>query len=229
MRRVLSRVPGRCVSSGRGPDELWPSARSEPACPTVSPVETASLDAIYGSQTIPWSRPRDLLAVGAFGPGRPFFLGTVRPTAGPMRRGSASPGTTATGTSSARARPARRATSRRTRLHHLREPAGHRPGLRGRGPARRQHADARGGRRGLPRGRLARAGGRGRVHGAVQRAQLPPAAVARLTAYGPYLVRRRRRRATRRDALALLRARGAARRGGRAGHHDHLTERAAAA
>jgi hypothetical protein len=87
MRRVLSRVPGRCVSSGRRPDALGPSARAEPACPTVSPVETANLDAIYGSRTIPWSRPRDLLAVGAFGPETPFFLGTVRPDGRPHAAG----------------------------------------------------------------------------------------------------------------------------------------------
>jgi Pyridoxamine 5'-phosphate oxidase len=47
--------------------------------PNREPIETTNLDTIYGSQAIPWSRPRDLLAVGAFaGPGTACFLGTVR-------------------------------------------------------------------------------------------------------------------------------------------------------
>jgi hypothetical protein len=55
--------------------------------PNREPIETTNLDTIYGSQTIPWSRPRDLLAVGAFGPGTPFFLGTVRPDGRPHAAG----------------------------------------------------------------------------------------------------------------------------------------------
>jgi hypothetical protein len=47
--------------------------------PDREPIEATNLDTIYGSQTIPWSRPRELLGVGAFaGPGTSFFLGTVR-------------------------------------------------------------------------------------------------------------------------------------------------------
>src|SRR5919108_4507698 len=176
--------------------------------PNREPIETTNLDTIYGSETIPWSRPRDLLAVGALGgPGTPFFprhRATRRPAAcgGDWRR-------------LVRRRPLLpvraqdpQGAQRRDEpgLHHLREPAGHGPGRRGRGPTRRRHADARGGRRGLPRGRLAGAGGGRRVHGAVQRAQRRPAAVASFPAYGPHRVRRRDRRAVRRDALALLRA-----------------------
>jgi hypothetical protein len=33
--------------------------------PNREPIETTNLDTIYGSETMPWSRPRDLLAVGA--------------------------------------------------------------------------------------------------------------------------------------------------------------------
>jgi hypothetical protein len=56
--------------------------------PNREPIETTNLDTIYGSQTIPWSRPRDLLAVGAFaGPGTSFFLGTVRPDGRPHAAG----------------------------------------------------------------------------------------------------------------------------------------------
>jgi hypothetical protein len=39
--------------------------------------------AIFGSQAIAWSRPRDVLAVGALGPEAHFFLGTVRPDGRP--------------------------------------------------------------------------------------------------------------------------------------------------
>jgi Pyridoxamine 5'-phosphate oxidase len=56
--------------------------------PNREPIETTNLDTIYGSETIPWSRPRDLLAVGALGgPGTPFFLGTVRPDGRPHAAG----------------------------------------------------------------------------------------------------------------------------------------------
>ena len=56
--------------------------------PEREPIETTNLDTIYGSQTIPWSRPRDLLAVGAFsGHGTPTFLGTVRPDGRPHAAG----------------------------------------------------------------------------------------------------------------------------------------------
>jgi Pyridoxamine 5'-phosphate oxidase len=52
------------------------------------PIETTNLDTIYGSQTIPWSRPRDLLAVGALGgSGTSCFLGTVRPDGRPHAAG----------------------------------------------------------------------------------------------------------------------------------------------
>jgi Pyridoxamine 5'-phosphate oxidase len=56
--------------------------------PNREPIETTNLDTLYGSETIPWSRPRDLLAVGAFsGPGRPSYLGTVRPDGRPHAAG----------------------------------------------------------------------------------------------------------------------------------------------
>ena len=52
--------------------------------PNREPIETTNLDTIYGSETILWSRPRDLLAVGPFaGPGTGCFLGTVRPDGRP--------------------------------------------------------------------------------------------------------------------------------------------------
>jgi hypothetical protein len=56
--------------------------------PNREPIETTNLDTIYASQTIPWSRPRDLVAVGAFGPGTACFLGTVRPSAARTRPSS---------------------------------------------------------------------------------------------------------------------------------------------
>lgn len=43
------------------------------------PTDTTNLDTIYGSRPIPWSRPRELLVVGTFGPGTTFFLGTLSP------------------------------------------------------------------------------------------------------------------------------------------------------
>jgi hypothetical protein len=51
--------------------------------PNREPTETTNLDTIYGSETIPWSRPRDILAAAALGPGMAFFLGTVRPDGRP--------------------------------------------------------------------------------------------------------------------------------------------------
>src|ERR1700752_2335997 len=51
--------------------------------PNREPIESTNLDTIYGSQTIPWSRPPELLSAGPFGPGTPFFLGTVRPDGRP--------------------------------------------------------------------------------------------------------------------------------------------------
>jgi hypothetical protein len=33
--------------------------------PDRAPTETTNLDTMYGSQPIPWSRPRDLLAAGS--------------------------------------------------------------------------------------------------------------------------------------------------------------------
>jgi hypothetical protein len=51
--------------------------------PDREPIETTNLDTIYGSQTIPWNRPRDLLAGAAAGPGTAFFLDTVRPDGRP--------------------------------------------------------------------------------------------------------------------------------------------------
>ena len=51
--------------------------------PNREPTETTNLDTIYGSETMPWSRPRDLLAAGAFRAAGSFFLGTVRPDGRP--------------------------------------------------------------------------------------------------------------------------------------------------
>jgi hypothetical protein len=55
--------------------------------PEREPIETTNLDTIYGSQTIAWSRPRGLLAVGALGPDTRCFLGTVRPDGRPHSAG----------------------------------------------------------------------------------------------------------------------------------------------
>lgn len=51
-----------------------------------TPVETTNLDR-YGSPTLPWSRPRDLLAAETPAPDIPFFLGTVRPDGRPCSAG----------------------------------------------------------------------------------------------------------------------------------------------
>jgi Pyridoxamine 5'-phosphate oxidase len=55
--------------------------------PNREPIETTNLATAYGSQAIPWSRPCDLLAVGALGPEAHFFLGTVRPDGRPHAAG----------------------------------------------------------------------------------------------------------------------------------------------
>jgi hypothetical protein len=55
--------------------------------PNREPSETTNLDTMYGSQTIPWSRPCELLAVGSLGPEAHFFLGTVRPDGRPHAAG----------------------------------------------------------------------------------------------------------------------------------------------
>ncbi len=49
-------------------------------------VEVTNLD-IYGSEPLPWSRPRDLLAAETPKPGTPFFLGTARPDGRPHSAG----------------------------------------------------------------------------------------------------------------------------------------------
>jgi hypothetical protein len=50
------------------------------------PLDTTNLDR-YGSDPLPWSRPRDLLAAGPLGSGTTFFLGTVRPDGRPHAAG----------------------------------------------------------------------------------------------------------------------------------------------
>jgi hypothetical protein len=50
------------------------------------PVEVTNLD-IYGSEPLPWSRPRDKLVAGTPQPGTPFFLGTARPDGRPHSAG----------------------------------------------------------------------------------------------------------------------------------------------
>jgi hypothetical protein len=56
--------------------------------PDREPIETTNLDTIYGSQTLSWSRPRDLLAAGALGMQEAHvFLGTVRPDGRPHAAG----------------------------------------------------------------------------------------------------------------------------------------------
>jgi hypothetical protein len=51
-----------------------------------APVEVRNLDR-YGFDALPWSRARDILAVGSLGPGTTFFLGTCRPGGWPHAAG----------------------------------------------------------------------------------------------------------------------------------------------
>jgi hypothetical protein len=51
-----------------------------------TPIEVTNLDR-YGNSALPWSRPRDLLAVGPPQPGATFFLGTVGPDGRPHAAG----------------------------------------------------------------------------------------------------------------------------------------------
>ncbi len=51
-----------------------------------APTEVTNLDR-YGFPPLPWSRPRDLFAVGSLGPGVTFFLGTIRPDGRPHAAG----------------------------------------------------------------------------------------------------------------------------------------------
>ncbi|HMJ33185.1 MAG TPA: pyridoxamine 5'-phosphate oxidase family protein [Baekduia sp.] len=54
--------------------------------PDREPTDTKNLDR-YGFDALPWSRPRDQLAVGSRGPGTTFFLATVRPDGRPHAAG----------------------------------------------------------------------------------------------------------------------------------------------
>jgi hypothetical protein len=51
-----------------------------------APVETTNLDR-YGDAELPWSRPRDILAVGSSGPDVTHFLGTLQPDGRPHAAG----------------------------------------------------------------------------------------------------------------------------------------------
>jgi len=55
--------------------------------PDREPTHTTNLDPSPGSQPLPWSRPRDLLAAGALARGGTCFLGTVRPDGRPHAAG----------------------------------------------------------------------------------------------------------------------------------------------
>lgn len=55
--------------------------------PTREPIDTTNLDTIYGSQPLPWSRPRDLLDGGVLNSIGSCFLGTVRPDGRPHAAG----------------------------------------------------------------------------------------------------------------------------------------------
>jgi hypothetical protein len=54
--------------------------------PNREPIETTNLD-IYGSDALPWSRPRELLDSGALSDAGTSFLGTVRPDGRPHAAG----------------------------------------------------------------------------------------------------------------------------------------------
>jgi hypothetical protein len=51
------------------------------------PTQTTNLDTLYGTETMPWSLPRELLSVGSFGPATACFLGTVQPEGRPHAAG----------------------------------------------------------------------------------------------------------------------------------------------
>jgi hypothetical protein len=51
-----------------------------------APTDVTNLDR-YGSEALPWERPREHLAGGPLGPGRTCFLGTVRPDGRPHAAG----------------------------------------------------------------------------------------------------------------------------------------------
>src|SRR5262245_23363623 len=55
--------------------------------PNREPTETANLDTMFGTGAIPWSRPREVLGAGPFGPETAFVLGTVRPDGRPHAAG----------------------------------------------------------------------------------------------------------------------------------------------
>src|SRR4051812_23563147 len=54
--------------------------------PNREPIDTKNLDT-YGHAPLEWSRIRDALAASPAGPGRPYFLGTVRPDGRPHSAG----------------------------------------------------------------------------------------------------------------------------------------------
>jgi hypothetical protein len=54
--------------------------------PNREPIDTKNLDT-YGHAPLEWSRVRDALAASPAGPGRPYFLGTVRPDGRPHSAG----------------------------------------------------------------------------------------------------------------------------------------------
>jgi Pyridoxamine 5'-phosphate oxidase len=54
--------------------------------PNREPIKTTNLD-IYGSEALPWSRPRELLDSGALSDAGTSFLGTVRPDGRPHAAG----------------------------------------------------------------------------------------------------------------------------------------------
>jgi hypothetical protein len=51
------------------------------------PTQTTNLDTLYGSQTMPWCVPHDVLAGGPLGRDAACFLGTVRPDGTPHAAG----------------------------------------------------------------------------------------------------------------------------------------------
>ncbi len=52
-----------------------------------TPTETVNLAELYDEPEMPWSRARDALGTGSFGPETPCFLGTVRPDGRPHAAG----------------------------------------------------------------------------------------------------------------------------------------------
>ena len=169
----------------------------------TEPISTRNLDR-YGSAELPWSRAHDVLANDTPQPDLAFFVATVRPDGRPHSAGVGATWvddalyfTSGPGTLKSRNLAANPACTVSVRLRGIdlvlegEAPPGH----------RFLHFGACGGR--LPHGRLGGFGGWRRAHGAVQRAQRGPRAMAPVPPHTAHRRRRGHRRASRRYPLGL--------------------------